>query len=268
MFGLYSQGNFETTAAVRGTQAVDRALALLHEIATDSGQGRRLSDLANRTGLDRATARRLVRALMRRGFVEQDNWTRKYYLGMQFFSVAAAASNRLDLDATACEALERLRAETGSGGTFMRFEGCDLITIGSIGSVRAGTGAAFDRNARLPVGANAYGVAILSALAATEAEDLVIGNINRLAGPAELTVRLIQSSLVAARRAGHAMMRDPATGIVSLAIALRTPAGVPVAALGLDGLPAHAGAYAPASATLASLTRGARALEEALRRLA
>lgn len=271
MFGIQTPRHSDIApvahAARQGTQAVERALALLHEIATDSGRGRRLCELSSRTGLDRATARRLVSALIRCGFVEQDGWTRRYYLGMQFFSVAAAASNRLDLDAAAHEVLERLSAQTGWGATFMRCQGLDLIVADSCPGAANHHGPAYAQGARAAVGANAYGIAILSRLTALQAEDAVIGSIDRLPGPPEQTVRMIRASLVAARRAGHAVMRDLDTGIISLAVPVRDAAGAPVAALGIDGIAKIGGNTGPVGAALSVLVREARTMEETLRRL-
>ena len=64
-----------------GAQSVDRALGLLALVGRHAGRGAALSSLVEESGLNKPTARRLLLALIRAGFVEQDEATRRYYLG-------------------------------------------------------------------------------------------------------------------------------------------------------------------------------------------
>lgn len=66
---------------VRGTQSVRRALGLLRLVAQQSGGGVKLVQLVRASGLDRATAYRLLTCLQEEGFVDRDD-AQRYRLGL------------------------------------------------------------------------------------------------------------------------------------------------------------------------------------------
>lgn len=81
---MQSVDSFITAGAgqgVRGTQSLRRALALLRLVAQQSGNGVRLAQLVRMSGLDRATAYRLLTCLQEEGFVERD-MNQQYRLGL------------------------------------------------------------------------------------------------------------------------------------------------------------------------------------------
>ena len=217
-----------------GTQAVDRALTLLHHIASGNGGGQPLGALARRSGLDAATARRLLRALINHGFVEQDDRSRNYYLGLDFFTLAAAASNRLDLAESVRASLFRLQMLTGRNAVYRLMSGADLVCVDSVrpaGAVEAGTG---QIGARIPVGSDAFGIAVLAALPELEAEDLVIQNIRRFSLAPEDTVRDLRSAILATRRDGYTVAGCGSAGTAGLSVALINRDGRPQGAIGLE----------------------------------
>ena len=105
---------------IAGSQTVDRALALVQLVAAQSGHGARLSELAVASGLDRATTYRLLVSLTNRGFLDQDSATKRYRLGLEFFALAATASNQIDLGAVARSVLQVLAAESGDTANVLR----------------------------------------------------------------------------------------------------------------------------------------------------
>ncbi|HCJ74596.1 MAG TPA: transcriptional regulator, partial [Agrobacterium sp.] len=68
-----------------GARAVDRALALLSMVGRHAERGVSLSGIVAESGLNKPTARRLLLALIRAGLVEQDEETRRYYLGEEAY---------------------------------------------------------------------------------------------------------------------------------------------------------------------------------------
>ena len=93
-----------------GTQSVDRALLLLQRLGAE---GRTLAALFSDTGLNKATVRRLLLALIRAGLVEQDEAHRSYHLGEQLQVLGAQAAHRPGLMAAAGESVMRLAQITG-----------------------------------------------------------------------------------------------------------------------------------------------------------
>ena len=71
--------------AATGTQSLERAVALLREVASHGNRGARLTDLVADSGFSKATVRRLLVSLVRESLLEQDESTRRYYLGVDTF---------------------------------------------------------------------------------------------------------------------------------------------------------------------------------------
>ncbi|MFD1482859.1 IclR family transcriptional regulator [Paracoccus nototheniae] len=95
-----------------GTQSVDRALLLLNRIGASGDDGATLAGLVSQTGLNKATVRRLLLALIRAGMAEQDAASR-YHPGAQLQVLGAQAARRPGLLAAAGESVMRLAQVTG-----------------------------------------------------------------------------------------------------------------------------------------------------------
>jgi len=95
-----------------GAQSVDRALGLLSMVARHADRGASLTDIVEESGLNKPTARRLLLALMRAGLVEQDQTSRRYYLGEEAYVIGSLASRRFGLLQVAMESLTRLSKRT------------------------------------------------------------------------------------------------------------------------------------------------------------
>lgn len=72
----------ETGDARPGTQAVERAIAILHCFRTDP-RPLGISEIARAVGLNVSTAHRLMKALVAAGYMEQDPVTERYRLGIE-----------------------------------------------------------------------------------------------------------------------------------------------------------------------------------------
>lgn len=98
-------------ASSPGAQAVDRALTvLLCFTQADIDLG--IKDLAARLGLSPSTAHRLTRALVARGFLEQNEETERYHLGLATMLLGQVATRNMRLD-RALPLLEALGERTG-----------------------------------------------------------------------------------------------------------------------------------------------------------
>ncbi len=75
-------------------KSVDRALSLLSLVSYFGDQGSTLSELVEQGGLNKPTTRRLLLALMRSGMLEQDEMTRRYFLGEEAYILGTLASRR------------------------------------------------------------------------------------------------------------------------------------------------------------------------------
>jgi len=100
----------------RTLASVDRALELLDALA-ELPSGARVGELAQRTQINQSTVSRLLGTLMARGFVDRDDATARYRLGLRLVGYADAVLAGLDVRAIARPHLEQLVAHTGETAT-------------------------------------------------------------------------------------------------------------------------------------------------------
>lgn len=96
------------SAAVSGTQSLERAIALLRELASHGTRGARLTDLVSDSGFTKGTVRRLLATLIRHGMAEQDEDSRRYFLGTEMFILGSITAPRISLDRLSADDLHRL----------------------------------------------------------------------------------------------------------------------------------------------------------------
>jgi DNA-binding IclR family transcriptional regulator len=224
--------------AVTGSQTVDRALGLLKLVAVAPLGGLRLLDIATASGLDRATTHRLLASLAAHDFIEQESDTKRYSLGLEFFTLAAAASNRYDLADKAKLALERLSAATGDTASHYLKSSLNLVCMDvETGSFPIKT-LPMDIGSHRPIGAGAAGIAYLAALSDVEIDEILKKNARRLAKMAGQEPDAIRAAIAECRRTGFALAPDEPLGrMVGLAIALFGRHGRPLGTLSLNGIP-------------------------------
>ncbi len=105
-----AKGSAET--GVAGTQSLSRALALLKCIGAAHERGIELAELLAATGLDRSTAFRLVSGLVHAGFVEREEDTKKYRLGIESMQLGLTAMSRAPVLVSCRPMLQSLARQT------------------------------------------------------------------------------------------------------------------------------------------------------------
>lgn len=83
--------------SVAGPQSLRRGLSLLRWLGSNQGEGVRLPELIEASGLERSTAYRLVASLVDAGFAERDPATKRYKLGLEAMQLGLAAIERAPL---------------------------------------------------------------------------------------------------------------------------------------------------------------------------
>ena len=94
-------------------QALERALDIL-DCFNFQNRELSLSDVVNRTGLNKTTAKRLISNLTIRGYLQLDPRTRKYQLGMRLFELGGVVFSSFSLRRAAAYPMTGLQNETGS----------------------------------------------------------------------------------------------------------------------------------------------------------
>lgn len=161
--GAGSQGIYDVAV-------LQKALDLLEVLADQPDLG--LSELNQRTGASKASTYRLLSTLEGRGFVTKDDGTRKYSPGPQLVALSCAVVSRLDLVTAArpsAEELQRAFGETVNVGILVDTEVLYVDILESAQGLRM----AARVGARDAPHSTALGKAMLSAMPASEARDLL-----------------------------------------------------------------------------------------------
>ncbi|WP_114772053.1 IclR family transcriptional regulator [Microvirga subterranea] len=221
-----------------GSQSVDRALRLLTLVGRGNELGATLGAIVEQSGLNKPTARRLLLALMRAGLVEQDERTRRYYLGEKTYVLGTLASRRHGLLEIGMESLRNLsRLTMDTSFVSMRRENYAVCLYREEGTYPVRTHALQAGNQH-PLGIGAGSLAMLAALPDEEIEHVLAENRPALEAqyPA-YTIDLIRDDIARTREQGYAL--NPGrivAGSWGLGVAVRFPDGRVAGALSLAAI--------------------------------
>jgi len=121
-------GNGAGAAARGGIQSLERAFAILEEIARNR-EGIGLAELSKRVTLHNSTTFHLAKTLVSLGYVEQILESKRYRIGRHLFALAASALDEIELVRLATPALERLTRETGEASHFAVRSGDNVVVL-------------------------------------------------------------------------------------------------------------------------------------------
>jgi IclR family transcriptional regulator, acetate operon repressor len=157
---IISRTNGQSTAGY--VKSLDKALALLEQIG-ETDEGLSLSDLSQRAGLPPSTAHRLLTTLERRRFVQFDNASRRWCIGVQAFTVGSAFLPRRDLIRSALPFMRQLMEESGETVNLAVESNGEAVFLAHVESnemMRASS----RPGSRVPLHGSAVGKALLSTM--------------------------------------------------------------------------------------------------------
>ena len=189
------------TERPEGSQSIVRAVELLSHVAARAEAGARLSQIVELSGLNIATARRILQTLVREDLLAFDGKSKIYTVGPAIYSFAVkghALFSRRELFMPALDAIARRTHDTVlfsvRGGAeavcLVRREGDYPIRVMSL-----------QEGSRRPLGAGSGSMAILAFLPADERAEL-IRQCASLYGRFRLSVSDVEQGVAHARRAG------------------------------------------------------------------
>lgn len=228
----------ETAQRSGGTQCLDRAIAILTDLASQSPVGTRLLDIAMATGIARPTARRILKRLMEAGLVVQENRTHLYKLGAFAHAIDLGLPQGALIEVSR-PSLELIVRETGQTVLLVSRSGrysvcCDRIdgvdpaisnnpSIGHVG--QAGL-----------LGPSASSVAILASLHDAQIDDILFDNEWMLSRYGGLDLSILQAMIERTRARGYChSMGEFVPGISGVGVAVPTPRGQTFASLSIVG---------------------------------
>lgn len=239
-----------------GLRSVGAALDVLECFALEEQLG--VSDVARRLGVAKSTAHRLLSALCTRGLAEKDPVTRRYRLGMHLVELGQIAHSRLELRRRTLPVLEELREASGCTVHLSVADGCDVLHVERLESIRA-IAVMADVRRRWPLHATSTGKVIA-------AFDPELAAARKAAGFPVCTERTIRNAdefdraLAQVRRTGYATnIGEAKDGAASVAAPVLDVSGRARAAISLVG---------PTAETARNLGRRARLVTVAARKVA
>jgi DNA-binding IclR family transcriptional regulator len=163
-----------------GTQSIERAVAVLRDVAAHYRQGARLTDIAQRCEIDRGTACRVLACLVRENLVEQRRSDKRYMPGQGLFELGLSVADHRALQEVSRQSMERAaRRFSGSSFVYVR-SGVDVVCIAR-SDHEPMRGAMAQPGTRRPMPALAAGLAILTRLSPDEAGSIVTNYLEQLA---------------------------------------------------------------------------------------
>ena len=221
-------------ASTGGTQAVARAAALLREIAAHT-QGAHLADLALRLELERPTAYRILQRLVLEGLAHQDPMSKTYTLGPLLYELGLAAKVPPYFQGLARDALSEVARCSGDTVFGIVSSGRDSLCIDRQEGDYPVKALLMNPGKRRPLGAGSGSLALLSAMPADKAQEILRTNQARLQADGDGDIAELAGVIEQARHSGF-VLRAPvsAPDIFSLATAVTNRYGTPVMAISIS----------------------------------
>lgn len=216
-----------------GTQAIDRALGLLHVFETADGD-LGITSLAAASGLSVSTTHRLVQALVAAGLVAQDRETERYHLGASLVTLGRRAETRLGF-ATWVTILEDLARTTGESASLGTRVGAHILVAAHVPSAHA---LRFDAGvgSRVPIHASAMGKMLLALADDVPAEVAALGELERFTDRTVIDPEALVADLREIRRRGWSLNDgERHDGVRAVAVPIPASAGLPPSAAAVQG---------------------------------
>jgi DNA-binding IclR family transcriptional regulator len=215
-----------------GTQAIQRAAGILHEIALHRREGLREVDLVMRTGIKQPTVHRILKCLLAEGMVMQDPGTRGYLLGQRIFEFGLAAASHFNLRDYCQAALARLAADTKDTVFLIVKSGFESVVVDRKEGTFPIRTMPLEIGDRRPLGMGAASQALLMALSDAEIAEVIQANDEVLRGEHGVNPDALRRKLTRSRRRGYAVTKGYGyPGITGVGVPIRNAWGAPLAAI-------------------------------------
>lgn len=232
------QGDDGRLAGIAASQTLDRAIRVLHLVASSRESGIGLSMLVKATGLTKPTTRRLLLALIENGLVEQHSEDRRYYAGAGTYALGLLAGERFAIHRLAADSLIRMASRSGNAALLSVQCGYESICLRREEGSYPLRSHVLQPGDRHPIGVGAAGIALLALLSDDDVERALAFNAERLAADYRgLTPELIVQQVRETRARGYALNPGLVVkGSYGIGIAIMDPRSGSASALSIAGV--------------------------------
>ncbi|MCW2241760.1 IclR family transcriptional regulator [Azospirillum canadense] len=225
-------------SAVNGGQhqSIARLDLLLSALSGSPDDGLKLTDVCRITGLNKATAHRLLAGLVTYRLADHDEMSGRYFVGLKIIGWARAAENRHGLLRLFQPALHRLAQRFGDVVYRSMRVGDDSACVARIEGPFPIKSLALNVGDRRPLGIGSIGLAMLAALPDREVERIMAdGQAARRAY--RISDDELRSMVVEARRTGYAAVDGLIVpGICTVGVPVLRRDGTPVAGISMSAI--------------------------------
>lgn len=248
----------ETGAATvlprNGTQAIERAMLILRVIASGGRRGMRVADITAAAALSQGTVSRMLAALVREGVVERDPRTRKVFIGHVIHELGLVARARYALPELCRAAMQWLAEQSQDTVYLSEPSGTEAVCSAREEGGYPIKALPLHVGIRRPLGVGAGGLAILAAMTAPQAQDIMRANAGRYPAYGGIDLAYLEASITQARASGWATVADKATaGMTAIGVPILGRSGEPLGAISIAAISQRM--TTPRQAELARLLR-------------
>jgi len=215
------------------SRALERSLDILDCLAVGD-EPLRLSQLADRIGVERSNTLRLLRGLQARGYVERDE-SKRYFLGLKALQLARVVLRRLDVVEAGQEVLRSLGHATGEAVHLAALQGVHVVYLGRV-ECAAPVRVTNEVGQQLPAHCTAIGKSLLAYLPASELRRLFPApRLPTYTSHTLSTLRALKHDLDLVRQRGYAFDdQESYEGVRCIAAPVRNHVGTVVASIGVS----------------------------------
>jgi len=233
MIGRNQTKNVDTR---RGTQSVERVVALLRALIPRNKHGASAMQLAEETGIDRTTVHRILQCLTRENLLTFNAQQHRYRLGPLASEMGAVASEVIDLPVLCRPTLTRIANDVGDTVFLMVRKGDDAICADRASGAYPIKTFVVNVGTHRPLGVGAGNMAILSALPHDVADLILQQNEPRLKLYPDLSISDTRALLAESRKRGYVIMNVVGVeGVRALGVPVYVH-GRPLAALSIASI--------------------------------
>lgn len=185
-----------------GAQSIERAIRVLRIVAA-AASGATLSHVVSASGLNKATAHRLLMVLTREGLVQRHTESKVYYPGEQLYALGILAAPHFGLHHLALPSLRRLATLSEDSAFLCLLSGDDLVCVHREEGSHPIRSHVMQVGMRWPLGIGSMGPVMLASMDDSSVERILAANRAAIERFPNYSVEKVRALIKSARLKGY-----------------------------------------------------------------